>query len=365
MRVPFMDLSKIHKPIRAEITEAINEVVNKGDFILGGKVGEFEKEFSAYCGCKFGIGVSSGTDAIFLAVKALGIGPGDEVLVPANTFIATALGVTFAGAAPILVDADPLNYNINLENIEKKITAKTKAIIPVHLYGQPVAMDRISALATKHGLKVIEDACQAHGAAYKGKKTGSFGDIGCFSFYPAKNLGAFGDGGMVVTNDENLYNKIRILRAYGSEKKYVHDEIGYNMRLDTMHAAVLSVKLKYLDSWNEQRNAAAKKYDELLRGTEFGIFQTVRDAYHVYHLYVIRSRRRDELSKYLGENGIGTTIHYPIPIHKTGAYKYLGHKDGDFPVVDKFSGEIISLPMFPGITDEEIEYVARTLKNFK
>lgn len=360
-----MDLERIHQPIQNELTEAIQTVIKKGDFILGEKVEQFESDFANYCECSCGVGVSSGTEALHLTLLALEIKPGDEVITVANTFIATALAITYSGAKPVLVDADPRTFNIDMDSIEKAITKKTKVIIPVHLYGSPVNMTRINEIAKKYNLKVIEDACQAHGAKYKGKKVGSLSDAAAFSFYPAKNLGAFGDGGIVVTNNREIFEKIKMLRNYGQRKKYEHDMIGYNSRLDTIQAAVLSVKLKYLDRWNKMRQDAAKRYNELLEDTDYKTFTQCEHSESVYHLFVIRSKNRDKLQKYFSDNGIGTVIHYPISIHLCKSYLDLGYKRGNFPVVEKYVNEIISLPMFPGITEKEIEYVAMVLKGFK
>ncbi len=365
MKVPFMDLERIHQPIQNELNTATQSVIKKGDFILGEKVEQFENEFANYCECSYGVGVSSGTEALHLAIAALGVKSGDEVITVANTFIATVLAITYTGAKPVLVDADPTTYNIDINSIENAITKNTKVIIPVHLYGSPVDMTRITEIAKKYNLKVIEDACQAHGAKYKGRKVGSLSNAAAFSFYPAKNLGAFGDGGIVVTNNKEICEKIKMLRNYGQRKKYEHDMIGYNSRLDTIQAAVLSVKLKYLDRWNKMRQDAAKKYNELLKNTDYKTFTQVEHSESVYHVYAVRSKNRDNLQRYLADNGVGTVIHYPIPIHLSKSYLDLGYKTGDFPIVEKYADEIVSLPMFPGMRNEEIEYVVEVLKKFK
>ena len=358
MEIPFVDLKRQYDLIKEEINIKINEVLQNTHFILGENVEIFEKEFANYCGVKYCVGVASGSDALTLCLKALGIGEGDEVITVPNTFIATVDAISRNGAKPVFVDIDTETYNMDVTKIEEEITDKTKAIIPVHLYGQPADMDAIIKIAKKYDLKIIEDACQAHGAEYKGKRVGSLGDAGCFSFYPAKNLGAYGDGGMVVTNNEELAEKIRMLRNYGQSKKYYHDFMGYNSRLDEIQAAVLRVKLRYLDEWNDKRREHAKLYDELLENAS-GIETPTEKDYvkHVYHLYVMRCKNRDDLQHYLSSKGISTGIHYPIPVHLQMAYKHLEYKQGDFPITEKYSKEILSLPMFPELTDEEIEAV--------
>jgi dTDP-4-amino-4,6-dideoxygalactose transaminase len=365
MKVKFIDFERFHPQIKEAAEKEIGKVIDKGDFILGGAVEKFEKEFAAYCGAKYAVGVSSGTDALFLALLAAGIKEGDEVITAANTFIATALSITYTGAVPVLADADPVTFNIDASRIEPLITKNTKAIIAVHLYGSPADMDRINEIAKKYRLKVIEDACQAHGALHKGNKCGSIGDAAAFSFYPAKNLGAFGDGGMAVTNDTEIYEKLVMLRNYGSKKKYEHDMIGYNSRLDTLQAAVLSVKLRHLDEWNEKRIKAAALYDKLLEGTEYTGFPKLEGCRHVYHLYVIRAKERDRLQAFLNENGISTVIHYPIPVHLTKAYSGSMINRSGLSVTEEYAKQILYLPMFPGITEEEINYVAGKLKEFK
>ena len=366
MKIQFVDLKRMHEGISGPINDAIQKVVKQGDFILGKDVEAFEREFASYCGAKYAAGVSSGTDALRLILVAMGIGESDEVIVPANTFIATALAVSFAGAKPVLVDADPKTLNIDVTKIESSITKKTKALMPVHLYGNPADMDKINKIALKHGLKVVEDACQAHGAASGGKKTGSLSAAAAFSFYPAKNIGAFGDAGAVVTDDIAVYEKLMLLRNYGSRKKYEHDIIGFNSRLDTIQAAVLRAKLPNLDKWNDSRRAAAKIYRELLSGIN-GLTLPPEDApgtKQVYHLFVIRTKERDRLRDYLKSRDIDTGIHYPIPIHLCPAYSGLGHKAGSFPVTEKLAAEVLSLPMFPFMTEEELKYVSSEVRSF-
>jgi len=364
MKVPFVDLCKQYQGIEKEIDEAVNAVLNKGDFVLGNAVRQFETEFAKFCQVDYGIGVGSGLDALFLSLLALGIKKDDEVITSANTFVATALAISRTGAKPVLADCDPETYNIDVARIEKAITDKTKAIIPVHLYGQPVDMDNIVDLARKYNLKIIEDACQAHGAEYKGRRTGSFGDIGCFSFYPSKNLGAYGDGGMVVTNDEAIAERIRILSNYGSSIKYYHVEKGFNSRLDTLQAAILSVKLKYLDEWNSKRLKVALRYNELLKDVP-GVVTPVIKSYakHVFHLYVIRVNERDALLEKLQRKQIYAGIHYPIPIYSLDCYRDLNYRNRSFPITEKYSKEIISLPIFPEIEDKQLRYVVEEVKN--
>lgn len=363
-KINFVDLKRQYQSIKAEIDEAISRVINGTNFILGDEVEEFEKEFAEFCQTKFCIGVASGTDALFLSLKALDIGPGDEVITVPNTFIATVLAISLTGAKPIFVDINSQTYNIDFQKIEEKITRKTKAIIPVHLYGQPAEMDKILTVAKKYNLKVIEDACQAHGAEYQGRRVGSFGDLAAFSFYPSKNLGAYGDGGAITTNNAELAEKIRMLRNYGQRIKYQHLVKGFNSRLDTLQAAILRVKLKYLDQWNKSRRQNAQLYNQLLVDTDVITPKEIPGANAVYHLYVIRTQKRDELVKFLSKRNISTVIHYPIPIHLQPAYQDLDYKLGDFPITEKISKEIISLPMFPELTKEEINYVVQSIKEF-
>lgn len=362
--IKFNDLSRIHNQIREEINTAVGKIIDEDSYILGDKVKEFENNFANFHGVKYGIGLDSGTSALELSLKAFGIGQGDEVIVPVNTFIATASAVVFAGAKPVLVDCGE-DYNIDINKIENKITERTKAIIPVHLYGQPADMKKILEIARKYNIKVIEDACQAHGAEYNGKKIGSFGDAAAFSFYPGKNLGGMGDGGMILTNDFEITEKIKMLRNYGQSKKYQHDFFGYNRRLDALQAAILDVKLKYLKEWNEQRREIAFKYNELLKNIQNIILPNEKIGNrHVYHLFVIRAQNREKLMEFLKERGIDTGLHYPIPIHLQKSYFYLGYKQGDFPNAEKYAKEILSLPMFPGMTNEEVGYVCEKIGEF-
>jgi dTDP-4-amino-4,6-dideoxygalactose transaminase len=361
-QVLFVDLAAQYPTIAPEINEAVAKVVQGTDFILGREVGLFEEEFAAFCEAKYAVGVDSGTSALELALRAYEIGAGDEVITAANTFIASALAISHAGAKPVLVDVDPNTYTIDVAAIARAITARTKAILPVHLYGHPADMDPIRALAEKFGLVVIEDACQAHGARYKGKRTGSLGHAAAFSFYPGKNLGAFGDGGIVVTNDQDIAKRLEMLRNYGQKEKYHHQFRGYNRRLDTIQAAILRVKLKYLESWNAARRGNAKLYQECLEGAGVVTPVEAAGAESVWHLYVIRTENRDMLREGLVNRGISPGIHYPIPIHLQPAYKDLGHARGDFPTAEAHAQRILSLPMYAELTPESIKHVAESVQ---
>lgn len=364
MKINFVDIQKQYKTHKKEFDFAIQQVLDRSDFILGKDVELFEKEFADYCNSKYCIGVASGTDALFLILKALAIGPGDEVITVANTFIATALTISMVGAKPVLVDMDSHTYNIDVNAIEKAITKRTKAIMPVHLYGQPADMSKINAIAKKYKLVVVEDACQAHGALYKGKKAGSLGKVAAFSFYPGKNLGAYGDGGAITTSDKVLAEKIRMLRNYGSLKKYYHIMKGYNSRLDTIQAAVLRVKLRHLDTWNKRRREIAARYSKGMNSLGLVIPTSLKSAESVFHIYLIQAEKRDELIQYLGENGITALIHYPVPIHLQQAYVDLGYKLGDFPKTEEYVKKIVSLPMYPEMSNIEVDYVIEKVKDF-
>jgi len=370
MTVPFVDLQAQYRSIKREVDEAIARVVESAAFILGREVEAFEAAFAEYLGAGFCVGVSSGTAAIQLAVTACGIGAGDEVIVPANTFFATAEAVSTAGATPVFVDADPISYTIDVNKIEAAITPRTRAIIPVHLYGQPADLDPIFEIAARHtNLSVIEDAAQAHGTLYKGRRVGALGRANCFSFYPGKNLGAYGEGGAVVTNDAEVARRVRLLREHGSEQKYRHEIIGYNFRLEGIQGAVLNVKLKYLDGWNDLRRAHAARYHELLAdanngGNSLRLPQELPYARHIYHLYVVQTEARDALQKHLNAADIQTGIHYPVPVHLQPAYSSLGHRQGDFPEAERQAARVLSLPMFPELTDEQIARVAEAIHVF-
>ncbi len=359
--IPLVNLGAQYADIQAEVSVAINRVLSRGDFILGEDLALFEKEFAHYCGTEHTIGCGSGTDALHLACRALGLGPGDEVILPAFTFVATALGVTLAGATPVLVDVDPMNALMDLNKVAAAITPKTRAIMPVHLYGQCYDMPALLALAKEHGLYVIEDAAQAHGAECEGKRAGSFGDAGCFSFYPGKNLGAYGDGGAITVNNQELADKLRLLGNWGSRKKYHHEEPGLNSRLDTVQAAILRVKLHRLDGWNQKRRQLASAYSELLSGIE-NIQLTRHDGDSVYHLYVIRLQNRDNVLRQLHEAGIQAGIHYPFAVHELKAYEWLGYTAGTFPVAEDWARRCLSLPIYAEMPEEAVSRAAEILK---
>ncbi|MGC9977153.1 MAG: DegT/DnrJ/EryC1/StrS family aminotransferase [Syntrophales bacterium] len=362
--IPFLDLKALYLELKEELDAAYFRVMESGSYILGKELEAFEREFADYCNVKHCIGVGNGLDALHLILRAMEIGPGDEVIVPANTFIATWLAVTYAGATPVPVEPDEKTYNIDPYRIEEAITPRTRAILPVHLYGQPAHMDAILDIARRHGLNVIEDAAQAHGARYKGERTGGLGDAGGFSFYPGKNLGALGDGGAVTTNDDRLGELIRSLRNYGSYQKYVHDLLGYNSRLDELQAAFLRVKLKYLDTWNERRCWVAKQYTETLKSSKLILPYVPEYANPVWHLYVICTEERDKFQKHLTDKGIGTLIHYPIPPHLQKAYINLGYNSIDFPLAEKLAKHVLSLPMRPHISDEQIAVIIDAILSF-
>ncbi|MDH5174755.1 MAG: DegT/DnrJ/EryC1/StrS family aminotransferase [Elusimicrobiota bacterium] len=362
MNIPLVDLKRQYLSIKKEIDRAIQEVIDKSGFIMGENVQGFESEFARFCGVKYGVGTSSGTTALHLALVACGIKQGDEVITVPYTFIATTEAISQTGAKVVFVDIEERSYNMDAEKILQAITEKTRAIIPVHLFGQPADMDRIREIAKKHNLIVIEDACQAHGAEYKGKKVGSLGDIACFSFYPGKNLGAYGDAGMAVTANKELAEKMKLLRNHGYQKKYYHKIEGYNYRLDAIQAAILRVKLRHLDEWTEKRRRNAKLYNELFKGSKVKSPREMEYAKHVYHLYVIGTDKREKLYLKLKENGISTAIHYPLPLHLQQAYKYLGYKKGDFPVSEASSERLLSLPMFPELTGDEIKKIVDVIR---
>lgn len=360
--VPFSDLKEQYQIIKDEIKSEIDWILNNASFILGKKVEIFEENFARYCGKKNAIAVNSGTSALHLALLVNNIGEGDEVITVPNTFIATVEAISYVKAKPVFVDINPSNNNIDVSKIEAKITSKTRAIIPVHLYGHPCDMDPIIEISKKYNLVIIEDCCQAHGAEYKGKRV-PVSDFGCFSFYPGKNLGAYGEGGAIVTNDNEKAKLVKMLRDHGQEKRYLHKYIGYNYRMDGFQGAILNVKLKYLDKWTTKRRKKTELYNKLLNG----IVELPKEedyAKSVYHLYVIRVKERDELIDYLKQKGIETGLHYPIPIHLQESYKRLSLNEGSFPITEKYSKEILSLPLFPEINNVQIEYVANAIKDF-
>jgi dTDP-4-amino-4,6-dideoxygalactose transaminase len=366
--ISFLDLTREFKRVEEEILSAQKRVLEKGHFILGEEVSSFEEEFARYCGVRYGIGVGSGTDALFLALKAAEIGEGDEVITVSHSFVATAMAISRTGAKPIFVDIDPEVYTMDPNGLEdflmRRKRSRVKAILPVHLYGHPAEMDAIMDIANRYHLMVIEDACQAHGAEYQGRKVGSFGRLACFSFYPTKNLGAYGDGGMVVTNEKKFYERLRLLRRYGEKRKYEYILKGWNSRLDEMQAAILRVKLKYLHQWNGERRKRALMYKRMLERTEVRCPVEKEQARHVYHLFVIRTKKRNVLQVFLKKKGIETLIHYPVPIHLQKAYAELGYRRGDLPVTEKCATEILSLPFYPELTSEEMRQVQEQLKNF-
>lgn len=365
MKVPFATFLPMHNEIRKDLDRAYTKVLDRSYFIQGEECTRFEEEFASYCGAKYCIGVATGLDALWLVLKAMGIGKGDEVIVPSNTYIATALAVSFVGATPVFVEPTIETYNIDVTKIEEKISANTKAIIAVHLQGRAADMDAVNDIAKKYNLKVIEDAAQAHGTKYKGRKVGTLGDAAGFSFYPGKNLGALGDAGCVITNDKELADKVRALGNYGSDYKYHHIYQGTNSRLDEIQAAFLRVKLPHLDKWNADRKRIAERYLNGITNPLIKLPLAYSEEYeHIYHVFVIRCDKRDELEKYLNENSIGTVKHYPIPMHLQDAYQELGLKQGDLPIAEEISNTVLSIPMYYGMTDEEVEYVIDELNRF-
>lgn len=364
MNVQFIDFTQQYQGIKDEIDIGLKQVFEKGNFILGQEVKDFETEFAQYCETTHAIGVNSGTDALYLALAALDVGVGHEVILPSFTFIATALCVSYTGAKPVFVDIEEDTCNLDPEALEKAITLKTKVIMPVHIYGQAANMEEILATAKRRDIAVIEDACQAHGAYYQGQRIGSLGEVGCFSFYPTKSLGAFGDGGMIVTRDPKIHEMALMLRDYGRKGRYEHKIKGYNSRLDTVQAVILSAKLKYLDEWNKMRNDNAMYYCDLLKDVNGVKIPTIKqDRAHVFQTFAVRIKNnRNKVCEEMKKAGIGVLIHYPIPLHLQEAYQDLGYKKGDFPVSELISDEVLSLPMFPHMTEEQIEHVCETLK---
>ncbi len=363
--IPFIDFSEQYRQTKDEIHTGLEKVFQKGDYILGQAAKDFETSFANYCGVKYGVGVNSGTDALYLAIASLDIKEGDEVILPTFTFIATALCVSYAGATPVFADVENDTYNLDPKAFEKAITPRTKAVIPVHIYGQSANMAEITAIARKHNVKIVEDAAQAHGAAYKGQRIGSLGDVACFSFYPTKSLGAFGDAGMIVTNDPAINEKALMLRDYGRQGRYEHKIKGYNSRLDTVQAVVLAAKLKHLDRWNAMRAEKAAYYNQSLKGLSGVVTPVLKDdRTHVYQTYAVRvnKAKREQIMDALKAKGVSWLIHYPIPLHLQEAYKELNGKRGDFPVAEALADEVLSLPMFPHITNEQIDAVCKALK---
>jgi dTDP-4-amino-4,6-dideoxygalactose transaminase len=363
--IPLVDLRAQYMPLKDELLAAIGDALDGMRLFLGENVVAFEQEFAQYCGATDAVGVGSGTEALHLALLACGVGSGDEVITVSHTFIATIEAICMTGATPVLVDIDPETYTMDVGQIEAKMTPRTRAIVPVHLYGQPADMDPILATAKKHGLVVIEDACQAHGAEYRGKRTGALADVGCFSFYFSKNLGAYGEAGICVTNSPDVARRLRMFRDHGSERKYDHQTMGFNARLDELQAAVLRVKLRKLDGWNEARRRHAERYNALLADSSAITPIEARYARHVYHLYVIRSSHRDELQTYLGERGVATGIHYPVPVHRQPGWRSVSCSSANLPVTEKCADEILSLPMYPELDASSTEYVAESINQFE
>jgi dTDP-4-amino-4,6-dideoxygalactose transaminase len=363
-KVPYLDLAAQIRGIRKEIDAALARTLDNCSFCLGPDVAQFEKDFAKFCEANHGLGFNSGTSALHVALKILNIGEGDEVITTPFTFVATSWAISYVGAKPVYVDIDDATFNIDPARIERAITPRTKAILPVHLYGQPFDVDKVLEICRKHKLPMVEDAAQAHGAKYKGRHVGTFGEMSCFSFYPTKNLGACGEGGALVTNNEKFAIRARSLREHGSTVRYYHDEIGYNYRMEGFQGAVLGVKLKYLNKWTKERQRVAARYTELLAKTPLRLPLQAKYAESAWHLYTVRHPRRDELKKYLEDNGIGCAVHYPIPLHLQKAYANLGYKAGDFPVAEKASRECLCLPMYPELTDVQIVRVKEVIKKF-
>lgn len=364
MKLHMVDVVGQYQKIKPEIDAAVHRVLDSGQFVLGKEVGEFECQVAGYVGTRYAVGCASGTDALQIAMMALGIGPGDEVITTPFTFVATAEMVALLGARPVYVDIDPKTFNIDPTRIEAAITSKTKAIIPVHLFGQSADMDPIVEVARRHGIRVIEDSAQALGASYKGRKVCTFGDVACISFFPSKNLGAFGDAGMVVCNDPELYEKLRMIIVHGSRVRYQHEILGVNSRMDTIQAAILNVKLRHLENWNSARQRFATRYDELLAGTPVVCPFVMPACTHIFHQYTLRVPRRDALSSFLKEKGIAHAIYYPIPLHLQKAFASWGNKKGDFPVTEQACDEVLSLPMHTELTEEQQAFISQAVKEF-
>jgi dTDP-4-amino-4,6-dideoxygalactose transaminase len=362
--IPFVDLKAQYLSIKDEILAAVAKVLDSTQFVLGDEVVALEQEFAAYCGADMGIAVNTGTSALHLALLAAGIGPGDEVITVPFTFVATVAAIGYTGATPVFVDIDPVSYTIDVTQIEQAITERTKAILPVHLYGQPADMDPILEIARRHNLTVIEDAAQAHGAKYNGQRVGSIGDIGCFSFYPGKNLGAYGEGGMVVTSNPDYARTMQMLRDWGQERRYHHVLKGYNYRMDGIQGAILRVKLRYLEQWTEARRAHAAQYDRLLADSRVKTPKVMPYSHHVYHIYAVRSPQRDVLQQVLQQQGIQTGVHYPIPVHLQEGYADLGYRAGDFPCSEYVANEVLSLPMYAELEASHINTLVKSLQNF-
>ena len=362
--IPIVDLKKQYESIKSEIDSAIKDVVDSGQFILGKRVEAFEADFATYCQSKYALGVNSGTSALHLALLAAGVGPGDEVITVSYTFVATAAAICYTGAKPVFVDIDPRNCNIDPAKIEAAITPKTKVIVPVHLYGACADMDPILDVARRHHLIVIEDAAQAHGAEYKGRRAGSMGELACFSFYPGKNLGAYGEGGAVVTSDERYVEHLKQLRDQGQSEKYYHPVVGYNYRMEAIQGAVLGVKLKHLDDWNRRRQKHAEVYRGGLAESGLRLLEELPDTKSVHHIFPLFTEQRDDLRAYLQNAGISSGLHYPTPVHLQPAYRYLGYEEGDFPETERACKEVLSLPMYPELADEAVLSIVDSVRQF-
>jgi len=364
-RVPYLDLQAQCDSIRTEVLTALEDICESTSFAQGPATSEFEARFAAYCGVDHCVSLNSGTSALHVALRCLNLGPGDEIVTVSMTFIATAWAISYVGATPVFVDVDPIRRTMDPVKLEAAITPRTKAIIPVHLYGMPTEMDRIMAIAERHGLPVIEDAAQAHGAKYRGKRVGQFGQIACFSFYPSKNLGAYGEGGALITSDASIAQRARSLRDHAQSQKYLHDEIGYNYRMDSFQAAVLSIKLKHLDEWNTARIDLARYYAELLKDSSYKLPAHVSDSECVWHCYVIETPQRDRVRSALQDAGIQTAVHYPVPVHLQKPYAHLGYQPGDLPVTEALCEQCLSLPIYPELSKEKISRVASALRSLE
>ncbi len=362
--IPYFDLPAQLRPLRKELDAAIARTLDQCSFCLGPDVAQFERDFARYCGAQHAVGFNSGTSALHVAMLLLKIGPGDEVITTPQTFVATSWAISYVGARPVYVDIDDATFNLDPKLVERAITPRTRAIMPVHLYGHPCNLDPLLEICRKYGLPLVEDAAQAHGAKYRGKTVGTFGDLSGFSFYPGKNLGACGEGGALVTNDAAHAARARSLREHGSSQRYYHDEIGFNYRMEGIQGAVLGIKLKHLDNWTRERRRVAHRYHELLADTPLQLPREADYAESVYHVYAVRHPRRDELKKHLEANQIGCALHYPLPLHLQKCYAFLGHKPGDFPVAEKAARECLSLPIYPELTDDQLQRVASVIRNF-
>jgi dTDP-4-amino-4,6-dideoxygalactose transaminase len=364
MNVPYLDLKAQIKPIRTEIDQAIAEVIDTCSFCLGPRVAAFERSFAEFCGVKQAVALNSGTSALHIALKLLGIGPGDEVIAPAMTFVATAWAISYVGAKPVLVDIDPDTYTMSPEAVKKALSSRTRAVIPVHLYGHPADLDGLVEICGHANIPLVEDCAQSHGAIYKGRKAGSYGAISCYSFYPGKNLGAFGEGGALLTDNEDYAKRAKALREHASTTRYYHDEVGYNYRMEGIQGAVLGVKLKYLNDWTQQRRRVAHRYIEKLKGLPIKLPVESKEVQSVYHIFAIQTKTRDSLKKYLEDAGVGVGLHYPVPVHRQKAYADLGYPDGSFPVAECLARDCLSLPIYAELSNESVDYVCAKINEY-